>query len=192
MPRQATNDTALNLLRNVPVIRWIWRGGTTGRSRPWWITGPLSRSNHINQGGRVLGQPPYTHLPPPSTFPGHSVMNSPASARRQVCITIKSVNLNVLFGEIYWLFSYSPPGFFSFLFPLRQFLLCYKEKLEVLKKCAAASQVAIYVPLQRWQTIWCKTQPGSGQFELLQQQKDSKLLAFGTLIHLKQDYSCSC
>lgn len=156
VPRQATNDTALNLLCNVPVIRWIWRGGTTGRSRPWWITGPLSRSNHINQGGRVLGQPPCSRLPPPSTIPGHSVMNSPASARRQVCITIKSVNLNVrvLFGEIYWLFFLYPiPGLFLFfLVPLHQFVFCYKEKLEVLKKCAAASQVAIYVPLRRRQT----------------------------------------
>lgn len=133
MPRQATNDTALNLLRNVPVIRWIWRGGTTGRSRPWWITGPLSRSNHINQGGRVLGQPPYTHLPPPSTFPGHSVMNSPASARRQVCITIKSVNLNVrlLFGEIYWLFSLLSPCFvlspFFFWCPCASFSFVIKK-----------------------------------------------------------------
>lgn len=42
-----------------------------------------------------------------------------------------------------------PLVFFSFLFPLRQFFLCCKEKLEVLKKCAAALQVAIYVPLQR-------------------------------------------
>lgn len=75
---------------------------------------------------------------PPSTFPGHSVMNSPASTRRQVCITIKSVNLNVrvLFGEIYWLFSPTPsPFFFSFLvasffFVIKKSWKCWRSVLQ--------------------------------------------------------------
>lgn len=46
-------------------------------------------------------------------------MNGPASARRKVCITIKSVNLNVrvLFGGMYRLFSVQTAGFFFFFFP---------------------------------------------------------------------------